>query len=718
MVAGLVVAVAVWGMTPAGPGDSRNEALARYGAAVWQARRDRLMSAADSFERAARLDPAAVAPRRERVRVLARLGRDPEAVRTARAVLAADPADVATAHLLAELLADAGEPAEAVAVLKRAAGHLDPDARPDRALAVLRDLATLHQKAGDPAAAVAPLKQAADLFGPGRQRVIRSGMYTAAEADAAAAESYERLGQALVKAGRAGEAADPFRAAARLAGPTDAARLGWNLSAVEQARGDPAAALRHLDGFLQLKPVAVEPYERLAALLRQAGRGGEAVAVLGKLHAADPDNVPLLAVLAAETARDPATRLAADDHFAKLAALPPDPAAVRVVVRSQVGTGRAGRTAADLDAAYRAVKDATKPAAGRQAADRARAIVDALRADPDAAAAVLRAVADGLHDGTERTHATWHALGSVAARVGKLDLAAVQFRQAVATAADAARPEAYARLIDVLRRLRKPAEVAAVCREGLRDAPTVAPAFFYYHLAGALADLDDGDGARAAADKAVALATEADRLAVRVLKVRVLTAVGPPAEAVGLCRKLLTEFDAPADRDRLRYVLAGALWANGEYAAAEELYRAILDADPDDAAANNALGYHLADQGRDLAEAERLVRRAIAADRADRRRAGDPEPDNAAYLDSLGWVLFRRGELAEARRVLERAAALPDGAADPTAWDHLGDVLFRLGDKPAARAAWQAAADRYATDPRGKREGRLDEVQKKLKRVP
>jgi hypothetical protein len=51
-------------------------------------------------------------------------------------------------------------------------------------------------------------------------------------------------------------------------------------------------------------------------------------------------------------------------------------------------------------------------------------------------------------------------------------------------------------------------------------------------------------------------------------------------------------------------------------------------------------------------------------------------------------------------------------------WDHLGDVCFRLDDKPAAKVAWERAAALYPNDHRGRRDGRLDEVRRKLRRVP
>jgi Flp pilus assembly protein TadD len=148
----------------------------------------------------------------------------------------------------------------------------------------------------------------------------------------------------------------------------------------------------------------------------------------------------------------------------------------------------------------------------------------------------------------------------------------------------------------------------------------------------------------------------------------------------------------------------------------------MLEDDPDSAAACNDLGYHLADQGRNLAEAERLIRHAIAVDRIERRKSGSAEGENAAYIDSLGWVLFRQGKLTDAKAQLEKAAALASGSVDPTVWDHLGDVLFRLGEKAKAKAAWEKARELYDADgrisSRGRRDGRLDEVKRKLQRVP
>ena len=199
------------------------------------------------------------------------------------------------------------------------------------------------------------------------------------------------------------------------------------------------------------------------------------------------------------------------------------------------------------------------------------------------------------------------------------------------------------------RAAQRPASRSRSCASaatGCRTPATSRRCYFNYHLAAALAELGDAEAALAAADKAIEQTAASDRLTVRLQKLYVLRLLGKWDDAIALGKKLLDEFDVPADRLRIRYALAGAYWGAKKRDEAEAELRPILDADPDYAAAANDLGFHLADQGRNLDEAERLVRTAIAADRIDRKKAGNAELDNAAYLDSLGWVLFRRGKLA------------------------------------------------------------------------
>jgi tetratricopeptide (TPR) repeat protein len=411
-----------------------------------------------------------------------------------------------------------------------------------------------------------------------------------------------------------------------------------------------------------------------------------------------------------------------------------DPKVVEVVVRSHLETRAPPREIiAELDRAFVALKDKDenhKPpldtpelaAARAFAAEKARVIAEVLKDDRGAVVSLLGAAAEDARAGTKRTHGVHYFLGQLAARHGELEIAAHHFQHAVRNAPQATIGDAYGGLMTVLLTARKPAEIKRLCLDALRDIDRLplAPHYFNYYLSGALADLGDERGALAAADAAILAAAVSDMLTVRLQKVRVLNTLGRWDDAIAFAKKLYDEFEGRADRDQIRYSLAGAYWGAKKYAEAEAELRAILESDPDNAAAANDLGFHLADLGRDLPEAERLVRHAIAADRRDRKKAGAAQMENAAYTDSLGWVLFRQGKLPEALAELERAAALHAGAIDPVVWDHLGDVLFRSGEKARAKAAWEKAGELYLSEGpggRGRRDGRLDEVKRKLKRV-
>jgi Tfp pilus assembly protein PilF len=84
-------------------------------------------------------------------------------------------------------------------------------------------------------------------------------------------------------------------------------------------------------------------------------------------------------------------------------------------------------------------------------------------------------------------------------------------------------------------------------------------------------------------------------------------------------------------------------------------------------------------------------------------------------VDSLGWVLYRRGQWETARRELERATVLPGGADDPVVWDHLGDVLARLNQREQAATAWKKALALYESGSRRRGDGRYDEIKEKLR---
>ncbi|MGH9464318.1 MAG: tetratricopeptide repeat protein, partial [Thermoanaerobaculia bacterium] len=148
-------------------------------------------------------------------------------------------------------------------------------------------------------------------------------------------------------------------------------------------------------------------------------------------------------------------------------------------------------------------------------------------------------------------------------------------------------------------------------------------------------------------------------------------------EAIGVLEKLLEQ---EPQRVEALFWLGAAYERTRDYGRAEESFRRLLAVEPDFAPALNYLGYMWAERGTNLDEALALVERAVTL-----------EPDNGAYLDSLGWAHFQRGDYAAAQGNLERAAELT--ADDATVLEHLGDVYRALGRMEEAGSAYQRALE-------------------------
>ncbi len=131
------------------------------------------------------------------------------------------------------------------------------------------------------------------------------------------------------------------------------------------------------------------------------------------------------------------------------------------------------------------------------------------------------------------------------------------------------------------------------------------------------------------------------------------------------------------------YFMRGAMYERmKKFDLSEAEFRKVLQLDPENAGALNYLGYMLADRNVRLDEAFQLIKKAV-----------DQDPNNGAYLDSLGWVYYRQGKLSEAEGVLVKAVELAGG--DATVHDHLGDVYLKLGKTRDAISQWQNSIRQY-----------------------
>lgn len=110
----------------------------------------------------------------------------------------------------------------------------------------------------------------------------------------------------------------------------------------------------------------------------------------------------------------------------------------------------------------------------------------------------------------------------------------------------------------------------------------------------------------------------------------------------------------------------------------EKYLRRLIEIKPDHAHAYNALGYSLADRNERLDEAQQLIDKAL-----------NLTPNDPFILDSKGWLLYRRGEMAAALDVLQRALAM---RPDPEIAAHYGEVLWMVGRQDEAVKTWSEAA--------------------------
>lgn len=131
---------------------------------------------------------------------------------------------------------------------------------------------------------------------------------------------------------------------------------------------------------------------------------------------------------------------------------------------------------------------------------------------------------------------------------------------------------------------------------------------------------------------------------------------------------------APADPEAYFY-LGSIYYDLKEYLSAEKELKKAIKLKPDYHEALNFLGYAYLEQDRNIDPAGVMIKQALVA-----------EPENGAYLDSLGWFYYKKRNLKEALSYLEKAAYF---LSDPVVYDHLGDVFLKLGNSDSAQLNWE-----------------------------
>ena len=170
---------------------------------------------------------------------------------------------------------------------------------------------------------------------------------------------------------------------------------------------------------------------------------------------------------------------------------------------------------------------------------------------------------------------------------------------------------------------------------------------------------------------------------------------GDTPSAVALIRSAI---GGSSDDLDLQFQLGSILERANDRKGAEQAFLAILEKNPDHAPTLNYLGYMWAESGVNLERAEQMLTRAVGQD-----------PENGAYVDSLGWVYFRLGNLELAEKYLTDAARLLP--RDATVHEHLGDVLAKRGDMQRALQSYRTAVE---LDPESKE---IEKIRSKIAEI-
>jgi tetratricopeptide (TPR) repeat protein len=268
-------------------------------------------------------------------------------------------------------------------------------------------------------------------------------------------------------------------------------------------------------------------------------------------------------------------------------------------------------------------------------------------------------------------------LGSIYRETGKTQLAIETFRKMM-DLGDESTKRGYSQIIDTYREDKQWNQATAAAQEAVKALPKEADMRMV--LAGQLADSGKVDEGIALA-KAQLKGTAEDRdvyLQLSQIYAR-LRRWSDADESLDKASALSTK---PEDKKYDYYLRGSYLERQKKYEPAEEMFRKVLATDPRDAGTLNYLGYMLADRGVRLEEALGLIKRAV-----------QEEPQNYAYLDSLGWAYFKLGNYDMAEETLRKA--MDHNSNDPTVHDHMGEVYAKTGRLKLAAVQWERALEEW-----------------------
>jgi tetratricopeptide (TPR) repeat protein len=657
----------------------RIDAVSWYTAGRVLETRGESQAALNAYRKAAELDPQALVVLRALISLTRQLNLGEETAQWALKALELDPSDYQLLQGAVDHLVRQGDLSGATRLLEKATQAPQSDKRSPTYVLLMRTLGVIHYELGRK-------NEAADSFEPVFDALLNPEKYhlddrTLKMLTDHATSNYERIGQVFLDGNKTDLALQAFQKAAETK-KGSAANLSYNLALVYTKSEQPEKALEELQKYIdaQRQSKGRAAYELLAELLKKLNKADEVIPRLETAAKADARNAVLHYFLA-------------DQYLAAKRLEDAERTYKETLQSSEELQGYVG-----LAAVYRQQQKPSEliEALGKgysQAGD-LKGLADELEAvvaDEKLAQSVLETGEKyAAEDPPKFDFATGYVLANLAADAKKTDLAEKLYRLLLTLRKDRA-ALVLEELGQLLSEARKYAEAAKVFEEAANNPDLAdARANFLFQLTHAL-ELA-GDTTKALETIAAAQQLLPNNPLLLYEEAWVYYHSNQFDTAIAKFEKIVADFaNTPAKTlvRRVQFSLSNIYVMQGNIRKGEEILEVVYKEAPDDPTVNNDLGYLYADQGKNLEQAEKMIRKAIAA-----------EPENGAYLDSMGWVLYKLGKYDDALPYLEKAVKKSTGG-DETLWDHLGDLYDRLQQADKARDAWTKAleAAKKATKP-------------------
>lgn len=651
--------------------------------------REQYRKAKDAFEEAKKLDPTNPQIYRSLVEAAMHLGDTPAVMENARKAVELDPDDVDLLRQLAVEFLRENKGAEAIKYLEQALKSPKLDKKSGNYVLLNRDLGVIYNMMGE-------FDKAADHFEVLLAAMIKPsefGLNSQARQELVKnrATSYEEIGAVFIRAKRADKAIQALEMAVKdrrgKSGP-----VNFLLAQVYHDKGDHERALQQLDAFFgaQLKRGRA-PYQLLGSILDKLGKGETLVARLQELAEKDARNKDLQFFLA-DTYLNAKDLDKAEVIYRKSLEDSASTEAYLGLARIYRKQNKAAELLDNLAKAFERNNEQEQAVA--QAFEEE---IEAISKDAALFDALLAAMKERTKDGARKEHySAAFVLATIAGSTEKVD-AAVELYDIALKANRSAAERIYGGKGAVLSGAKRYDDAIVVYKAALED-PLVQ---------------------RSRPDMIVRLArvqSIAGKYEDAVKTINELKKINPdhPIVLMEIARVhyFAHKWEAAKEAfedlikrhpdggevvNQARMSLSNVYVQLGDLKKGEEVLEAYLVDHPDDPGVNNDLGYLYADQGKNLEKAKAMIEKAVKA-----------EPKNAAYLDSMGWVLFKLGQHNEAKTYLEKATQT-DRGGDATIWDHLGDVQLQLKEVTQARQSWERALKTSKEEANGD-----EKLQKKL----